>query len=656
VKSGAKRRNYHIGGEQLPLITPESNWEPPTELPDLRRVPLLAMDTEERDESLIRKRGSGWPYKAGYIAGMSIAWEGGAFYAPVRHPETACLDYDAVGRWLADHIAAGCRFITHHGSHDWGWICAQWGIPFPPGLQLDDTEAMAMTVDENRLSYSLENLCVWRNVRGKDEVALREAANAYGIDPKADLWRLPARYVGPYAEQDARALLPLAESLLATIRSEETEAAYRLEMDLMPTVLAMRKRGIRINVERARQAKIDIIQQRDAVLMELAGNLGCRVSIEDCRSNRKLVPWFEEQKINFPYTEKGAPSFSAQWMRKHTHWLPRLVARAEQLTEAADKFVQGFILDYAHQGRLHAHINQYRGEEGGTRSFRFSYADPPLQQMPARDGELAPLIRGFFEPEPGEEWAAPDYSQQEYRLIVSYSKKIGEAQRHKSDWHAMVADKATEAAQRYINDPDTDFHVLVADWTGLDRKPAKDTNFAKAFGAGVPKFATMINKLREEAQQIYDLYDNELPFVKESSEFCKRLADNRGYMVLLDGARSHFDMWEPAWYDKGEGWVAPGPLDYAKAKWPNRRLRRSHTHKAFNRLIQGSAARMMKLAIRDCAREGLIPLIQMHDELGFSVSSREQVVRIVELMVNCVKLEVPVKVDAEVGPTWGGVK
>jgi len=424
----------------------------------------------------------------------------------------------------------------------------------------------------------------------------------------------------------------------------------------MPTVLAMRKRGIRINVERARQAKIDIIQQRDAVLMELAGNLGCRVSIEDCRSNRKLVPWFEEQKINFPYTEKGAPSFSAQWMRKHTHWLPRLVARAEQLTEAADKFVQGFILDYAHQGRLHAHINQYRGEEGGTRSFRFSYADPPLQQMPARDGELAPLIRGFFEPEPGEEWAAPDYSQQEYRLIVSYSKKIGEAQRHKSDWHAMVADKATEAAQRYINDPDTDFHVLVADWTGLDRKPAKDTNFAKAFGAGVPKFATMINKLREEAQQIYDLYDNELPFVKESSEFCKRLADNRGYMVLLDGARSHFDMWEPAWYDKGEGWVAPGPLDYAKAKWPNRRLRRSHTHKAFNRLIQGSAARMMKLAIRDCAREGLIPLIQMHDELGFSVSSREQVVRIVELMVNCVKLEVPVKVDAEVGPTWGGVK
>ena len=638
-----KKQKYHNGGQQLPLLTPDSDWVPPTTLPDLRRVSRLAFDTEGNDEGLSNNRGSGWPYKAGYVAGISIAWADGAFYAPIRHPETTCFDHAQVGQWLRDHIKAGCKFITHHGSHDWGWVFAEWGIECPAG-QVDDTEAMAMMVDENRLTYRLENLCGWRGVAGKDENKLREAAEIYGFNPKSELWKLPARYVGPYAEQDAKALLPLADSLMKVIQDEKTIDGYQLEMEILPTVLRMRRRGIRIDLDGAHALRKELLKRRDVVLGDLSDKLEHTVGIDDCRSSKKLEQWFNALDIKFPRTEKtGVGSFKASWMRVHPHWLPQLVAKAEQLTEAADKFVDGFILKYAHKGRLHAHINQYRGEEGGTRSYRFSYSDPPLQQMPARDKDLGPAIRGLFLPEEGEIWAACDYSQQEYRLIVHYAALSG-------------SNKAGEAVNQYVENPNTDFHDLVAQWTGLDRKPAKDTNFAKAFGAGVPKFALMIGKSVQEAQKIYDQYDRELPFVSITARQCSDIAMQRGYIKLIDGTRSHFDRWERARYDKNVGWEPPLPRDEAVKRWPGQALRRAFTHKAFNRLIQGSAARMTKIAIRNCAAAGFLPLIQMHDELGFSVTSSRQTDLIKDLMCNAVPLRVPVKVDVECGSTWGKAK
>lgn len=563
MRTRKKSESFHVGGVQLPLITPDSDWTRPSSLPDLRQVRQIALDTEGCDQNLSIGRGSGWPYKAGFLSGVSIAWDDGAIYAPIKHPDSDCFDHAQVGQWIRDHVAAGCRFVTHHGSHDWGWIYAEWGIECPAG-QIDDTEAMAMIVDENRLSYRLDSLCSWRGVSGKDESKLREAASVYGFDAKAELWRLPARYVGPYAEQDARALLPLARSLTDTIRAEKTEAGYQLEMDIMPTVLRMRRRGIRIDVEGAHRLKEELLVKRDAVLRELSDHFGFSVSIEDCRSAKKLEQWFDAHGISYPTTMKtGVGSFKAQWMRKHPHWLPQKVARAEQLTEAADKFIQGYMLDYEHRGRLHAHINQYRGEEGGTRSYRFSYSDPPLQQMPARDKELAPAIRGLFLPEEGELWAACDYSQQEYRLIVHFSAKSKKT-------------KAMEAVRAYVENPDTDFHVMVAEWTGLDRKPAKDTNFAKAFGAGVPKFATMIGKSVDEARKIYEQYDRELPFVSQTARFCSEVAEDRGYIVLIDGTRSHFDMWEPRWKSDA-AYHPPGPIEYAERTWPGKPLRRAYT-------------------------------------------------------------------------------
>ena len=640
----------HVGGQQLPLLTPDSDWSPPTELPDLRKHARVALDLETRDLGLAAGRGPSWPMRQGHVCGFGVAWRGGEAYYPLRHPDTADqFEPDQVKRWLADHWKAGVRFAFQNAPYDLGWIRADLGLPPPDGALIDDTTAMATIVDENRLSYDLNSLCEWMGVPGKDETLLREAATAYDVDPKAGMWQLPARFVGPYGGQDPRATLDLADALDKRIDEEGTRAAYRLECDLIPMTHEMRWRGIRVDLDAAERARDDLFRRRDEVLRELTDKLNHRVGMAEIRSNAFMCRAHDEHKIRYPRTPTGMGSFSKSWMAKHEHWLPRLACKAEQLENAAHKFLQGFILDFAHNGRIHASINQFRSDDGGTRSHRFSYSDPPLQQMPSRDEELFELIRGAFLAERGEWWLAADYSQQEYRLIVHFAE-------------LLKCTRAHEAGDKYRDDPRTDFHSMVAEMTGLERKPAKDSNFAKAFGAGVKKFASMIGKSEDEAKEIYDQYDEKMPFVSELAQRCQNLADRRGWIRLIDGARSHFDLWEPRdrnlHFDEFGKYLGARGLDAAKKveRWQGARLRRAYTHKAMNRLIQGSAARQTKMAMRECWRDGLVPLIQMHDELGFSVSSEKQVTRVVEIMRDVVKLTVPMQVDPEVGLTWGLAK
>jgi DNA polymerase-1 len=565
----------------------------------------------------------------------------------VNHPETECFEQGRVRRWLHDLFSSDALCVFQNAPFDVGWLSTS-GWDLRPPKRIADTTAAAFMVDENRTSYALDDLCAWRGLPGKDEVLLREWAAAHGWHGdavKENLWRAPAKYVGPYGEHDPVQTLLLHESLMPEIEAQGMTDAFQLECDLIPLVHEMRKRGVRVNVAYAEKQRDELRLRAQKALKELSDLLGEKVSIDDVRSVGWLFSRHDAANIRVPRLPpppfgSGAPSFEASWMRKHAHPLPRLCSRAKQLTEAADKFLQGFILDFAHRGRLHPEINQFRREEGGTRSHRFSYAAPPLQQMPHRDEELSALIRGAFEPEEGEVWAEPDYSQQEYRHIVHFANILG-------------LRGAARAARQYADDPDTDFHSYVKEITGLERKPAKDANFGKAFGAGVDKFASMIGRTREEAKEIYDRYDRELPFVKELAEFCDKRAARRGWIRLLDGARSHFDLWEPAWRERGEH-VGPAlRLEAAKERWPSRRLRRAFTRKAGNRLIQGSAARHTKIAMRECWRAGIVPLLQMHDGLPASVSSEAKGEELRTIMRDAVELSVPMAVDIEFGPTWG---
>jgi DNA polymerase I-like protein with 3'-5' exonuclease and polymerase domains len=656
--SKRKIKSYHVGGQQLPLLTPDSAWRGPGALPDLRRCGVIALDRECRDEGLAGGRGPGWAFGAGRVIGVSVAWEEGheirSTYAPIAHPDSECFDADAVRRWETDHQKAGVRFVMMNAPYDVGWG-AHMGVPVPE--KIDDVGAMAYLVDETLLEINLDALCRWRGLPGKNETLLREAAAAYHVDPKKEMWKLPARYVGPYAEDDAVCTLRLLRSLEPEIRAQELEAAYRLEMDLVPMVHEMRRRGVRVDLEAAERARLECLRISEEAFRDLSDKMGQTVGVDEARRNEWLMRAFDAHHLRYPKDNDGRGSFEKKWMEREEHWLPKLLVRGKAYREAADKFLQKYIMDFAHLGRLHASINQFRSEEGGTRTSRFSYADPPLQQMPHRNEELARMIRGAFLPEEDEWWFSADYSQQEYRLIVHYA--------FKSD-----LEKADVAARKYREDPATDFHQMVSDMTGLARKPAKDTNFAKSYGAGVKKFASMINRSENEARMIMEQYDREMPFVAKLNEMCQKKAEKSGYVKLLDGARVHFETWEPAWLSKEErarGWSSGGAikmgdcrLEEAQSRaadkthpWYGKKLRRAHCRKAMNSLIQGGAARQTKMAMRECWRAGFVPLLQMHDELAFSFSKKSDGDRAAEIMRDVVRLLVPMKVDGEWGPNWG---
>ena len=265
--------------------------------------------------------------------------------------------------------------------------------------------------------------------------------------------------------------------------------------------------------------------------------------------------------------------------------------------------------------------------------------------MPSRDPELGPLIRSVFLPEEGEIWCTADCSQQEFRFVIHYA-----AQRNLA--------KAAAAAELYRLNPGTDVHQLAATWTGLDRKSAKGVNFGRLYGMGLRAFAATIGKPEDEAREIYERYDLELPFVSQLSAMCAHEAGAQGHLVLYDGARRHFNAWAPGGrWQKGLGPClreeATRRVNDPEHPWYRKQLQRADTRKAMNALVQGSAARHTKIWMRACWRAGTVPLLQMHDGLECSVTSPEIAARVAQLGCEAVRLVVPMLVDLKFGRNWG---
>jgi DNA polymerase I-like protein with 3'-5' exonuclease and polymerase domains len=655
--------------DQLPLFTPDSEWEVPTELPDLSRETEVALDTETKDTLLAKERGPGfYQYErtnlnTGYICGISAAWRDQKIYIPLRHPETKCFDFSIVQDWLRSLVKQNrTRFIFHSFQYDWGWIQAQFNVP-PPVL-LDDVACMASMINENLFSFSLDDLCKWQGLSGKDETLLEMAGAAYSAFGKENLWRIPGRFVGPYGEQDAVGTLGLAQKLRPLLTAEYLDEAYQIERDLLPITLEMKQRGVKVNIDRAKKTAATILDSCQIRLDELSRETGDRVTIKEIRKNDWLVEQFKKRGIQIFRTALGNPSFSKEVMGSYTQEFPRRIHKIKHDTELAEKFLLGYICEYAHKGRVYPTVHQFRSETGGARSHRFAYSDPPLQQMPSRDDEWAPIIRSCFEPEDGEEWCSIDYRQQEYRLIVYVAEKLR-------------CRGAKQAADMYRTDPNTDFHDYVASITHLPRRRAKDVNFAVSYGAGIPKFALMTGMDETEAGTVMDQYNERLPFVRQAYNEYQWMAAREGYIELVDGARSHFNLFEPVDFrdfsaikryqemypdEKIETYSCPKEEAERRIQndhhpWYRHKLRRSFTHKAFNRKIQGDAARQIKKAMVLVHNAGYKILLQIHDELGFSFNHPKHARICAEIMENAVpSITIPMLTDIKLGKSWGELK
>ena len=583
---------------QQPLFTPETEWVMTEELPNLKGSKEIAIDLETNDPHLI-ELGSGNVTGKGHIAGVAVAVEGWSGYFPIHHD--VC--------WLR---AAGIKIKG----------------------KIVDTMIAASLIDENRLSYQLNTLAKHYVGIGKDEKILYQAAKEYGIDPKKEMWRLPAMFVGQYAERDAEVTLKLWQRLHREMHDQELMDVFKLETKLFPCLIEMRFKGVRVDLEKAQKIKQNLMSREQKILNKIKDLTGIDVEIMAARSIAKAF-----DKLGLPYdrtAKSKEPSFTKNFLQNHPHELARAIADAREINKAHTTFIDS-ITKHAHNGRIHADINQIRSDQGGTVTGRFSMSNPNLQQIPARHPELGPLIRSIFIPEENCKWGSFDYSQQEPRILVHYAKL-----QNLPGVHEIVdAYKAGDA----------DFHQVVADMAGIERKQAKTINLGLMYGMGKNKLMAELGLMKESAEKLIRQYHTKAPFVKQLMDNVSRKANDRGKIRTLGGRACHFDLWQPTQF----GIFKPLPLEQARKEY-DEPLKRAFTYKALNKLIQGSAADMTKKSMVALYENGIIPHIQIHDEVDISVDSDKKAEDIVKIMEEAIELQVPNKVDYESGKNWGEIK
>jgi DNA polymerase I-like protein with 3'-5' exonuclease and polymerase domains len=619
---------------QINMTIPNSEWVTPSEFPDLSHEDEIAIDLETRDENM-KTLGTGWARRDGEIVGIAVAAGSFKGYYPVNHQGGGNLPRSKVFKWIQEVLKTDAAKIMHNAQYDLGWIRSMgWEVKGP----IIDTMVTAALVDENRRSYSLNNLSIEMLGEMKSETELKEEAAQRGLDAKAELWKMPAMAVGFYAEQDAVLTLKLWHHLKTFVRKEQLQTIWNTEMELLPILIQMREVGIRIDLDKAEILKKQFKTLESSLITEIKKLSGVAVDIWAARSVAKA---FDAVGIKYDLTEKSkAPSFTTNWLTNNEHPLAKLIREAREVNKLHSTFIDSF-LRFSHKGRIHAEINQLRSDTGGTVSGRLSYSNPNLQQIPARNKEYGKLIRGLFLPEEGCKWGSFDYSQQEPRLVVHYAattdKKLG---------GLAGADVLIKA----YREDDADFHQVVADMANIPRTQAKTINLGIFYGMGQAKLAKQLGITVEEAKAILAEYNSKVPFVKQLANRVQKQASETGAVKTIGGRKCRFNLYEPKSYGL---FLALTEKEYIMEHGSLSSARRAMTYKALNRLIQGSAADQVKIAMVNCYKAGHIPMLQIHDELCFNIESENDEKNIINVMENSVELEVPNKVDVSIGDNWG---
>lgn len=607
---------------------------------------VVAFDIETRDPTL-KTLGSGWALPGnggGYPVGYAISWGRGedkkSAYLPVRHEAGGNLPEDyvrsVVGPLLADPRR---KLIMANCMYDYGWAQAD---GYEWNAKIGDIQIQAPLYDNNRRSYSLSNL--GKDFVGEDKAydGLDKAAKEFGFrDVGANIWRLPAGTVEEYARQDAELTLDVWYELEKRMSGLNLDTVLKLEEDLVPIMYQMRKKGIRINTARAHENR-DRIMAREAELAEYISTL-TDLPIEPWAAASMVAALEAEGVSDFPLTEKkkeksidndflaairdNAPDSTAGKLAGALHEL-------RKINKLRSAFLENMILEYTQSdGRIHSELRALKGDEGGAVSGRFAGAHPSLQLVPARPWETGHMVRSHFEPEEGEQWASIDYSSQEPRLAVHFGVKAR-------------CTGADQLAQMWREDPRMDAYATTASLCGVTRKQAKIIRLGVLYGMGggklceglglptIPSSFTRrgqtVNYLKAgpEGEALLDKFHTNSPMDKQLADMASGKATSAGEVRTILGRRALFPR-QP----NGEVW------------W---------THKALNRVIQGSAADMTKKAMVDLYQQhGILPLVSVHDELGFSVKSKEEAELYAEVMSNAIPLEVPVVCDIEMGANWG---
>ena len=557
------------------------------------------------------------------------------------------------------------------------------GIKFPEIKRYRDVQICEALIDDLAMSYSLETISQKYLGVGKDEGLLNAAANAFSVDPKKEMYLLPARFVGEYAEQDCDLPLKILRRQEKEVEEQELWNIWNTESDLLPVLIRMRQRGVRVNLKKLEHIEEWSRKQEVEALAEIKRLSGKTLVFGDVWKAEALAVPLRAVGFTIPLTPKTRkPSIDKAFLNSIDHPVAEAIKRARKVNKIRTTFANS-IREHAIGDRIHCIYHQTRtsteededGEGVGARYGRCSATNPNMQQQPARDPEIGPLWRSIYIPEEGELWASADFSAQEPRQAVHYaaSAKLGSVKvRTPNGFKWVDADaSARQMLDNYINDPSTDPHQALADIiygrraTKDERAGAKIIFLGLSYGMGGPKLCRSlgyptINVARHpetgeildittvdgaeavrrggkifeaagaEGQALLDKFDEAVPFVRALARVCQKAANRYGYIRTQAGRKCRFRRDEV------------GNI--------------LESHKSLNKLIQGSSADQTKISLIALDKEGIFLTVQVHDEACASIKNKKEGEMIVEIMKTAYKLKVPNKIDLEIGIDWGSAK
>jgi DNA polymerase I-like protein with 3'-5' exonuclease and polymerase domains len=613
----------------------------------LAEYPVVCIDTET----------TGLNWRKDKMFGVAIAAFTDEKYDTMVSGYYDVRDQPRILEVLHDRLPHVRRYVNHNAKFDVHVLHTATGAG--PGYgRVECTGVRAALINEHLAEYNLDFLGQKYVGRGKELSIYAELAQLFG--GKADrsqiknLHRAPAETSAKYAIPDAEVALQLWAWQEKEIEKQGLQQVWELERELTSVLIEIERGGVRVDADLAHAKLKGIKPAMDKALIELLKLAGAGYDeklINSPKQMRALFQTGEEdgrwslglrdgRRVPLVVTEAGNPSIDADVLRllAEAHADPRAqqIMRLKKLDKAR-QFLENHVLGHMEGDRVFPNMNQAKTERGtGTTTGRFSIEDPALQQIPARDKEMAEIVRSCFIPDQGEKWLSMDYKQFEARIFAHYVNDYG-------------------LNEAYASDPDTDFHQIVADMTGLPRSPrfagdanAKQINLGLLFGMGKGKLAAemglpfttqtriMNGENKEvfiagpEAEAIFDQYHSAVPGIKNLLSQASSIAKSRGYVQTMMGRHLRF----------------PGG---------------KFTHKAGGLVFQGTAADCMKYKMIEMWKQskkwGVRMLLSVHDELNFSVA--RPTTGLTDQLVSCytrydgpIKFRVPITCSAAYGKDW----
>lgn len=587
----------------------------------------VCIDTETFDPNL--KTTGPSVRTGGYVLGVSVALEDGpAFYLPVRH-NGGNVDQDPAWFYLQDQAKYfEGTLVGMNLSYDLDWLAHE-GVHFNRShVMFRDVMVAEALLNEHHKSYSLQNIGTRWVGEGKDDghlLSLVETVlNKSVKDARPYLKHLSGLDVAPYAEQDVKLPLKVLRLQEEEIKKQDLQEVWDLESRLLPVLVAMKRRGVRVDQDRLAQVE-EMAEKRRVELAEYFNHLtGAGITHEDAMKRALLVPALRD--VGVPIGE--GISLDKDFLAAHAdNYEACDVLKSMRSWNTLLTLCVNPVKEHMVDGRIHCNFRQltgekYAGKRGGAKYGRMSCEHVNMQQQPARDEEIGPLWRRIYLPEEDHQWALLDYSQQEPRILVHYADLLG-------------LTGAKEAANRYRTDPDTDMYQMLCEMANITRKEAKIIYLGLSYGMGGGKLCHSlglpVRRINDrvyagrEGRVLFDKFHTNVPFIRQFTKYCEQRAKTRGSVKTLMGR---------------------------KCRFPTRDL----AHKAGNRVIQGGAADQTKAALVALDEAGFFLQLQVHDEIDMSIQYEWEAKRAAELMRDVIDLQVPMKVDVEIGPSWGEAK